>query len=529
MLKAGDTLGPYEVVRLLGRGGIGEVYLARDPRLGREVALKVLAQELATDRNRIERFLQEARSVSALNHPNITVIYEIGGASGRDYIAFEHVEGRTLQAFLEEGGPLPIARLVDLALPLAEALDYAHGKGIVHRDLKPANIMISELGIPKILDFGLAKATKEVSGSSDAPTVSKLTEEGVVLGTLAYMSPEQALGRSMDRRTDVFSFGTVLYEMATGTPAFAGGTATEVLNAVINKEPPPLKQVRPELPEELSRVIEKAHRKDPAERYQTMSDLVADLRHMKKQSGATIPVPATKPLGSGRARWLTVGAAVALLAVAAVLYRAISPRALPPRSDSLAVLYFENLSDPADSDRLARMLGSLLTTELSRTEGLRVVSSQRLFDIAKGLGQDEEGMVSRSVATEVARRAEVGTMVLGQLTRVGERLVATAELVDMRDGRILDSPKAECRGVEEIFSLAEALGQQVRRALDRAEGASAGDLASELTSSVDAYRAYVRGEAYYNRSRFEEAIQAFREATRLDPNFALAHYRLSTA
>ena len=525
----GKSLGPYELVRLLGRGGMGEVYLARDPRLGREVALKVLPSDLGSSPQRRERFLREARSVSALNHPNITTIHEIGEADNRDYIAFEHVEGRTLEAILREGGGFPLERLLDLALPIAEALQYAHGKGIVHRDLKPANVMVSELGIPKILDFGLAKTISAASKSSEALTAAKLTEDGVVLGTVAYMSPEQALGREVDARSDIFSFGSLLYEVATAKPSFSGATSTEVLNAVVNHEPTLLDRVRPELPEELGRIVEKAHRKDPAERYQSMAELVVDLRHIKKTSGSGAVEPhVPEPRKMGR---LAVLAAVGLaaLVVAIVAYRALTPEPASPEADSLAVMYFENLSDPADSDNLGRMLTSLLTTELSRSEGLEVVSSQRLYDIAKSLGQKEEGMVQRSVATQVAERAGVGTMIVGQITKAGERLVATTELVNVDDGRVLGSTKAEGRSVEEIFTVAETLGQQVRQTLQRPTRASDESLASQLTDSVEAYRAYVRGESFLQRLETPEAIAAFQEAVRIDPEFALAYYRLAVA
>ena len=317
--------------------------------------------------------------------------------------------------------------------------------------------------------------------------------------------------------------------MATAKASFSGATSTEVLNAVVNHEPTPLERVRPELPEELGRIVEKAHRKDPAERYQSMAELVVDLRHVKKTSGSgAVEAHVPEPRKMGR---LAALAAVgfAALVVSIVAYRALAPEPPPAEANSLAVMYFENLSDPADSDNLGRMLTSLLTTELSRSEGLDVVSSQRLYDIAKGLGQEEEGMVQRSVATQVAERAGVGTMILGQITKAGERLVATTELVGVEDGRVLGSSKAEGRSIEEIFAVAESLGQQVRQTLRRPTVALGTPLASQLTDSVDAYSAYVRGEAFLQRQEFNEAAEAFQEAARIDPEFALAHYRLRIA
>ena len=283
-LVPGDRLGAYELVRLLGSGGMGDVYLARDPRLEREVALKVLSPDMAADQERRTRLLLEARAVSALNHPNICTIHEIGCADGQDYICFEHIQGQRLDALLGNGG-LPFERLLELALPLAEAIAYAHGKGILHRDLKPANIMVSELGIPKVLDFGLARILPLAEPRVPDPD-HRQTEAGLVVGTAAYMSPEQALGRVTDERSDIFSFGVVLYEMATGRPAFVGASPMEVLDAVLHAEPEPVAKARPDLRLELSMVVQKALRKDPSRRYQHMSELRADVHRLQTAGGA---------------------------------------------------------------------------------------------------------------------------------------------------------------------------------------------------------------------------------------------------
>jgi serine/threonine protein kinase len=301
-LSPGALLGPYEIVAFVGAGGMGEVYRARDPRLGRDIALKVLARELAAHPERRERLLREARAAAALNHPSICTIHEIGTADGQDYIAFEFIAGQTLEGLLSRGG-LPIARLLELSLLLGEALDYAHRKGIVHRDLKPSNVIVSELGLPKILDFGLAKTVGPAGTASGMPTRTRLTEAGLVVGTAGFMSPEQALGQEVDARSDIFSFGCLVYEMAAGRPAFIGPTRAAVIDAVLHKEPAALTLLRPELPPELPHIVEKALRKDPTERYQDAADAVADLRHLKRQSGTERKVSGSAEGGAFTPRW----------------------------------------------------------------------------------------------------------------------------------------------------------------------------------------------------------------------------------
>ena len=317
-----DTLGPYELVRLIGRGGMGEVHLARDPKLDRMVALKLLPRELAADPDRRSRLLREARAAATLNHPNITTVYDVGEEAGRDYIAQEFLEGRPLNEILAERR-LPLAELADIAVPLADALDYAHGRGVIHRDLKPGNVIVTTRGHAKLLDFGLAKVLR---GEDDPRTPQEqsttLTLMGAVMGTPSAMSPEQALGKPVDARADVFAFGALLYEMAAGKPAFLGTTIQETLDKVLHREPEPLGRVRRDLPADFVRIVDKALRKDPAERYQGMAELAADLRHFKRTTDSGVVPPATA--GGHRAgpkRALRTLGIVLLVAVAAWLAR----------------------------------------------------------------------------------------------------------------------------------------------------------------------------------------------------------------
>ncbi|MGH9336384.1 MAG: protein kinase domain-containing protein, partial [Vicinamibacteria bacterium] len=427
-----QTLGPYRLERLLGRGGMGAVYLAHDSRLSRDVALKVLSPALASSPGFRERFVAEARSCSRLNHPNITTIHEIGEEEGLDYIAFEYVEGENLEALLHREERFPLSRAIEMALALAAALSHAHGRGIVHRDLKPANVVISTLGIPKILDFGLAKALPLAVGP-ETDTLARLTQAGMIVGTIAYMAPEQALGEAVDARSDVFSFGCLLYELLSGTAAFRGATPTQVLDDLLHGEPEPLERLRPELPPGLAAIVSRAMRKSAAERYPNMDELASDLRRI----GAREP---SRAFARGRPRLtLALGAALAL-AISSMWFLARDRAS--PSTDSVAVLYVENLTDPDDSDRTARMLTELLTAEIGGEPSIPVVSRQKIYDVARRLGVAGETL-DRAIATEVARNASVGKMIVGQVAVAGDRMMAAVELVDVASGRSLSSGRAQ--------------------------------------------------------------------------------------
>src|SRR6266498_1207970 len=312
-LSPGSRLGPYEIVAALGAGGMGEVYRARDARLGREVAVKVLPADLSTDQDRVRRFEQEARSASALDHPNIITIYDIGSADSTLYIAMELVEGRTLRE-LSTSGALPARKVLSIAPQIAEGLAKAHAAGIIHRDLKPENVMVSKDGFVKILDFGLAKLALPESGISAMPTMDKPeTQPGIVMGTLPYMSPEQASGQPLDFRTDQFSLGSVLYELVTGRRPFQGKTGPETLAAIIREEPKPIGELAPATPTPLRWIIERCLAKDPEERYNSTKDLARDLSslrdHISEITSGESARPALKRSGLRRREFLAWTAA----------------------------------------------------------------------------------------------------------------------------------------------------------------------------------------------------------------------------
>ena len=366
--KPEETLGRYTLLRKLGQGGMGEVHLAEDPTLRRQVALKVLPYQLVQDGERRSRFLREARAAAALRHPNITTIYEIGDADGRDFLAFEYVDGKTLQEAIE-GRRLSIGELIDLAAPLADAIAYAHQEGIVHRDIKPDNVMLTARGEPKLLDFGLAKVKSGESWASSQESV-ELTRSGALVGTPSAMSPEQVLGKPVDERSDIFSFGSLLYRMASGKSPFSGDNLMEVVNAVVNEDPAPLSELRSDLSPDFVAVVERALQKDPEKRYRSMGELAADLRHLDRK--ATSLVWTRKERRPKKRSSLTLGSVGALvLLVLVFVFDLGSVRSmLTARGSSairsIAVLPLENLSGDPSQEVLADGMTEALITELGR-------------------------------------------------------------------------------------------------------------------------------------------------------------------
>ncbi|MHC5209241.1 MAG: protein kinase domain-containing protein [Planctomycetota bacterium] len=534
-----EAIGRYRVTSLLGRGGMGEVYRAHDPLLKRDVALKQLPVELGAHPVRRARLLREARAAASLNHPSITTIHEIGEADDRDYIAFEYVEGRGLHEILADG-PLDIEALVDIAAPLADALGYAHERGVIHRDIKAANVMVTARGLPKLVDFGLAKLTAASSGDTSLDTTSgaarsalarddgsTLTGGGRIFGTPRAMSPEQALGRSVDARSDVFSFGSLLYEMACGRAPFRGATARDVMHAVIHTDPEPLSTLRPDLPRELVALVEQSMRKVPAERLQSITELAEGLRGLQGRikGGPLPPAASRRGASAGRRR-----IALAVMLAAALLAAWFAWLRPTPTETLTAVMFFENLADPVDADQLGTMLAWRLTTNLSSAAGVSVLSQQRLYDVARREGRGD-GRIDRTSATDIARAAGVSTMILGQVTLEDGLLVATTELVDVASGRSLGAPTAQGSGPDSVLEVADALARQVRELLHTPDmnATEQRALRQQLTTSVEAYRAYVRGETLLKHRRLGEASAAFEEAVTTDPSFALAHFRRSMA
>jgi len=463
----------YKIQEKLGEGGMGVVYKAQDTKLDRLVALKFLPQSLAADTVERERFIHEAKAASALNHPNITTIYEIGEFEGQLYISMELVEGKTLKQVAEQNN-LNLDRILDMGIQICEALGAAHEKGIIHRDIKSDNIALTSKGLVKIMDFGLAK----LKGAT------KLTRTGSTVGTAAYMSPEQAQGMEVDHRTDIFSFGVVFYELIAGKLPFGGEHQAAIIYSICNEEPEPLSRFRSGVPENLQRVIDKALAKNAEERFQHIVDLSADLRRIKRESSS--------------------GAKEA------------------PRSDkkSVAVLYFENLSSDPESDYFAAGMTEDIITDLSKIEGIRVASRNAVLPY-KGKPVDIQVL---------GKKMNLDAVLEGSIRKAGNRLRITAQLIDTKEGFHLWAERYD-REVQEIFDLQEEIAKNIASALKiKLSPKEEEKIAQKYKGDLRAYEYYLKGRSYYykyTKSDMLAAVQMFKKALEIDPNYALAHAGLA--
>jgi eukaryotic-like serine/threonine-protein kinase len=548
-LTAGTLLGRYEIRGPLGSGGMGEVYLAEDTQLGRTVALKILPADLTSDQQRMHRFAQEARTASALNHPNILTIHEIVLEGSQPFIVTEHIEGMTLRDYLIIKR-MSFGQALNFALQTAGALAAAHKAGVVHRDIKPENIMIRDDGYIKILDFGLAKMTLRPDTTPEAVTLLN-TDPGMILGTARHMSPEQARGFELDARTDIFSLGTVLYEMITGRAPFEGPTNSDVIASILREDPPPLGRYAPEVPAELQRIVNRALAKNRDERYQTAKDLATDLKNLNREmefetklgrsgqlqvdtsppsAASTAPaattITAKEPSAAAHSGYqlkqrglgLIVTMALVLAAVGITAYFAYRTR--NQAIDSVAVLPFANIGGDANAEYLSDGITESLINSLSHIPNLRVIARSSVFRY-KGKQVDPQ---------TVGRELRVRAVLTGKVVRIGDTLTIQTDLVDVSNQTQLWGEKYN-RKVADILAVEDEISSEISNKLRLTlTGAEKKQLAKRYTESADAYQLYWKGRYHWNKRTPEdikEAIKNFQQAINLDSGYALAYAGLA--
>ncbi|HEX8652188.1 MAG TPA: protein kinase [Pyrinomonadaceae bacterium] len=569
-LVAGRTLGHYRIEREIGRGGMGEIYLALDTRLGRPVALKLLPPSFTLDAERVARFSREARAISLLNHPNIVTIYEIGEAEGLRFIVTEYVEGTTLRQMLSRN-LLTRAGALDIAAQTASALVAAHEAGIIHRDIKPENVMVRADGYVKVLDFGLAKMSERAesggnSNDADSPTVITLnTSPGLVMGTLTYMSPEQARGLKVDARTDVWSLGVVMYEMIAGQPPFEGETPSDCISLILQKEPLPLARYAPDVPTELARIVTRALRKDREERYQTIKDLALDLKSFRqraefeaemKRSGnpvvsggaatavhgngqainatadiqgertaeasATYPTNSAEYIVQGIQRHRLAALIALMVFVCAAIGVGLYLRAWRTKVNinSIAVLPFVNQNNDPEMEYRSDGLTESIINSLTQLPNLRVIASSSVFRY-KGREADPR---------EVGRELNVQAVLIGRMVQRGETLDISAELVEAKSGVRLWGDRYEA-GVGDLLRVQRELADHISGQLRaRITGDASQQLSKQYTANSQAYQFYLKGlHAWHKRTADDSrlAVEYFKQAIEKDPDYALAYAALS--
>jgi len=522
-LSSGTRLGPYEIVSPIGAGGMGEVYRARDPRLDRDVAVKVLPEAVAGDPEALARFEREAKSVAALSHPNILAIHDVGREGGISFAVTELLEGESLADRIS-GSKLAWRKAAEIGVAIADGLSAAHSRGVVHRDLKPANLFLTSDGRVKILDFGLARVTLPAGAETSAPTAAGETRPGTVMGTVGYMSPEQVRGLPADARSDIFSFGCVLYEMVTGRRAFARETAAETLTAILREEAPPLSTPAQGAPPELERIIAHCLEKNPEERFQSARDLSFNLRAAVASSEVTRPAPLPVRPRPRRAVWLGGGIGVVVLIVAGLLLlqrRGARPgaagdaAAVAPRIASLAVLPLENLSRDPEQEYFADGMTEALITDLAKIQALRVISRTSVMQYK----------AAKKPLPQIAKELGVDAVIEGSVMRAGDRVRITAQLIEAATDRHLWAESYE-RDLRDVFALqsdvAQAIAREIRVTLSPEEKTR---LASSRPVNPAAHEAYLKGRYWqlkFSEEGFRKGVEFYERAVELDPGYALA-------
>ncbi len=532
----GQTISHYRILEKLGGGGMGVVFKAEDTRLHRAVGLKFLPGDMLHDSAALERFRREAQAASALNHPNICTIYDIGEHDGLQFIAMEFLDGETLKHHIS-GKALPFDEMLELAIQIADALRAAHAQGIIHRDIKPANLFVTKLDNAKILDFGLAKFASTVDGVPALPMAAEetlLTSPGSTVGTVAYMSPEQARGEELDVRTDLFSFGAVLYEMATGKMAFPGNTAAVVHDGILNRTPVPAAQVNQALPLKLDEIILKSLEKDRKLRYQTAADIRTDLQRLRRDTESARMSAATSTIsaagGQRRIRWkvvVPVVATVGALATGSYFFFHRTPK-LTDRDTVVLADFVNSTGDSIFDDTLKQGLA----VQLGQSPLLNVLPDQKVRSALKEMTRSPDETVSASVAQEVCERTGSKAYIAGSIANLGGHYVVGLNAIHCSSGETLAREQAEVDGKKEVLAALSIAAAKLRKELGESLGSIQKydmPLAQATTPSLDALKAYSLGLSKFGKGDLAGAVPLFHQAIESDPDFAMAHNYLGHA